>query len=154
MAPEFRAMASDGSEAALAEHRNVHPVVLIFYPGDYTPVCTAQLCSVRDRWEQFHGLGAVVYGVNPVNARIHAGFAARNHLPFPLIHDKGGRISAAYGCRMLFGIVNRTVYVIDRQGRIAFAERGVPSTERILGVLHELALKPDEQPAHASADQR
>jgi peroxiredoxin len=74
--------------------------------------------------------------VNP--AATHAGFAALNRLPFPLIEDSDGNIASRYGCRALFGIVKRTVYVIDRRGRVVWAERGNPNPDRIVRVLHDL----------------
>ena len=134
-APDFSASTSHGEQVVLSEFRNLRKVVLFFYPGDFTPVCTAQLCAVRDCWEFFQDSETIVFGINPLHSRIHAQFAARNRLPFPLIEDRHGEICAAYGCRMLFATVRRTVYIVNKEGRIAFAERGTPSIERILSIV-------------------
>jgi peroxiredoxin Q/BCP len=138
IAPDFTSRASDGVEVHLAGLQRRQRVVLVFYPGDYTPVCTAQLCSFRDNWAALQAANTVVYGINPAALQKHAGFAAQNRLPFPLIMDAEGTIARQYGCRALFGIVKRTVYVIDRNGRIAWVERGNPSPLKVLGVLHDL----------------
>ena len=137
-APDFTATTGEGQTVRLSELRGQKRVVLVFYPGDYTPVCTAQLCSFRDNWEALQGEHTVVYGVNPANQEKHAGFAARNRLPFPLLVDAGGEITLSYGCRALLGIVKRTVYVIDRQGRVVWAKRGNPPPSEILTALHTL----------------
>ena len=139
VAPDFTASASDGAVVTLSSYRGRQSVVLMFYPGDYTPVCTAQLCKVRDSWPQFQEPGAVVFGVNPLSSRIHAGFASRSRLPFALLNDRHSEISAAYGCRAFFGMVKRTVYVVDQNGLVAFAERGAPESERILQVIQTLS---------------
>lgn len=138
IAPDFTASASNGASVHLADMRGQKRVVLVFYPGDNTPVCTAQLCSFRDNWSALQEADAVVYGVNPAGTEKHAGFAAKNRLPFPLIADKGSEISRAYGCRAMFGIVKRTVYVLDRKGYVAWVKRGNPDPDEILQVLHDL----------------
>ncbi len=112
--------------------------MLVFYPGDNTPVCTAQLCAFRDDWSRFQAQDTRVYGVNPANQEKHAGFVARHQFPFPLLVDAKNEIAAAYGCRMLFGLIRRTVYLIDRQGKIAFAQRGNPAPQELLRVLETL----------------
>ena len=138
-APDFTAALSDGGSITLSNCRARQRVVLVFYPGDNTPGCTAQLCALRDDWSQIATAGAAVYGVNPAGVARHAQFAERYRLPFPLIVDQGGDIASAYGCRMLFGLlIRRTVYIVDGQGRVAFAQRGAPAPETLLRVLHEL----------------
>ena len=137
-APDFTCALSDGAQLTLSAWRGVERVVLVFYPGDNTPLCTSQLCALRDDWEQFGARETRVYGVNPAAQAKHAQFVAQHSFPFPLLADTGGQIAGAYGCRMLFGIVRRTVYVIDRQGRVAFAERGSPAPASILRALEDL----------------
>src|SRR5262249_41008519 len=113
-APDFTATTNDGTTVQLAAHRGKARVVLVFYPGDDTPVCTAQLCGMRDNWTQFQAEETVVYGVNPAGVEKHTRFVAKYAFPFPLIADAGSRIAALYGCRALFGLVRRTVYLIDK----------------------------------------
>ena len=138
IAPDFTAGASDGTTVRLSAQQGHRRVVLVFYPADYSPICTAQLCSLRDTWKALQTENTVVYGINSAGTAKHAGFAAQNRLPFPLIADRDGEIARRYGCRALFGIVKRTVYVIDRRGVVVWVERGNPSPGTILQALHGL----------------
>lgn len=132
MAPDFRVRDEQGREQSLAEYRGRQNVVLIFYPANETPGCTAQLCSARDDWKRYQELNVQVFGVNPGSADSHAKFSARHNFPFPLLADTEGELVRQYGSRGLMGVVKRTVYGIDKEGRIVFAQRGMPSTTEIL----------------------
>lgn len=131
-APLFEARDESGGAVRLADLRG-RPVVLLFYPGDDTPVCTRQLCELRDEWAALKASGAAVYGVNPFSAKSHAAFRAKHRFPFPLIVDEGRRLMKAYRCGRL--IVTRTLYVISADGRIAFAQRGQPRVADYLPLL-------------------
>ncbi|MBM3786180.1 MAG: peroxiredoxin [Acidobacteria bacterium] len=128
VAPDFAAGDENGTVVTLASLKG-SPVVLVFYPGDDTRICTAQLCEIRDEWSAFQTLNARVFGVNGQGANSHRRFSQKFGFPFPLLADKGWRMCRAYGCGML--LVKRTVYVIGPDGRIRFAERGKPSTAAI-----------------------
>ena len=86
-APDFTANDEKGNQVQLSRLRG-HNVVLVFYPGDDTPVCTAQLCEFRDRWGEAQKRNTLVFGVNPAGARSHEKFRGKNALPFS---DPGGR---------------------------------------------------------------
>ena len=129
-APDFVAAATGGASICLFDLRP-HPVVLVFYPGDNTAGCTAQLCALRDNWASLECEGILVFGVNRSGIEKHSRFASRLALPFPLLADDMGRIAAAYGCRMLFGITRRTVYGIDAAGMVVFAQHGAPAPSEI-----------------------
>jgi len=135
-APDFTTRDEYGDPVALSELLEAHQVVLIFYPGNNTPVCTRQLCAVRDDWAAFQQRNAIVLGVNPARSVRHAKFARRHGFPFPLLDDEGSRIASAYGAAGLLWI-KRSVYVIRRDGRVALAERGVVPHKRILAALNE-----------------
>jgi peroxiredoxin Q/BCP len=105
-------------------------VVLIFYPKDFTPGCTRQLCAVRDDWSAFERRGVTVLGVNPADTQTHAKFAAEYRFPFAVVSDEEARIASAYGCRGPQMNI-RTVYVIGRGGKVLLADRGFVSHERI-----------------------
>lgn len=138
MAPDFTAVTHEGAAVHLADLRGKQRVVLVFYPGDDTPVCTQQLCELRDDWSALQSADTVIFGVNPANEAKHARFAAKYRLPFPLLADVGSRIAAAYGCSALFGLlVRRTVYVIDKRGRVIFAQRGKPAVAAIRAALQK-----------------
>lgn len=138
-APDFTAPLSDGGTVRLSSYVGHKRVILVFYPGDNTPGCTAQLCALRDDWDSFVGADTVVFGINPAAVARHAGFANRYHLPFPLVIDAGGKIATAYGCRGMLGLIRRTVYVIDARGRVAAAERGTPTTKHLLDTIQRLS---------------
>ena len=137
-APDFTAQASDGATISLSPFRGRSPVVLVFYPGDNTPLCTAQLCAIRDTWDSFQSQNAVVFGVNPADEAKHTGFVGKHHFPFPLLVDADNRIAAQYGCKGWFGLVKRSVYVIDTRGRVVYARRGNPAPAEILAALVRL----------------
>ncbi|HEY7174629.1 MAG TPA: peroxiredoxin [Micromonosporaceae bacterium] len=103
------------AERTLSAERG-HAVVLAFYPGDDTPVCTRQLCSYASELSQFTDLDAAVWGISPQDLRSHEEFARRNALGFPLLADTDKRVIDAYGIGM-FGIgLRRSVFVVDATG--------------------------------------
>src|SRR5687768_8239985 len=117
-APDF--MLRDGSdqEWALAQQRG-KVVVLLFYPGDETPICTRQMCSVRDRWDDYSRTGAEVVGISTDSVESHKKFARHHELPLRLLSDVKGEVAKLYGAQSLIpGKVARSVFVIDRAGVI------------------------------------
>src|SRR3712207_3350017 len=117
-APDFTLKDGDGREWRLSEHRG-RVVVLLFYPGDETPVCTKQLCSVRDNWEEYERTGAEVVGVSTDSVESHRSFADRHSLPLRLLSDPGRRVAELYGAKSwLPGRAARAVVVIDAGGRV------------------------------------
>jgi peroxiredoxin Q/BCP len=100
-------------------------VVLLFYPADETPVCTKQLCSVRDHWSQYQQTGAEVVGINTDSVEKHQGFADKHGLPLRLLSDSDGMVVRAYNMKNLFG-TKRGVIVIDRQGIIRWRKTVLP----------------------------
>jgi peroxiredoxin Q/BCP len=134
-APDFTLRSSAGIEVALSSFRDRENVVLIFYPKDQTPGCTKQLCTARDDREAFAAAGTAVFGINGDNGASHERFIAKYELNMPLLIDPGLATAKQYDAVMGFGplkIVNRTVVGIDRRGKIAFYERGMPATATIL----------------------
>jgi peroxiredoxin Q/BCP len=133
-APDFTLSASDGRTISLAALRGTN-VVLIFYPKDQTPGCTAQLCTARDDSAQYAAAGVTVFGVNGDGAASHERFIAKYQLATPLLVDPGLAVAKSYDAVMGIGplkIVNRTVVGIDRSGTIVFYRRGTPKTSAIL----------------------
>ncbi|HUB83933.1 MAG TPA: peroxiredoxin [Bryobacteraceae bacterium] len=128
-APDFSLPDETGSMVHLADLRGRN-VVLVFYPGDDTSVCTRQLCQFRDECGEARARGVEVFGVNPQSARAHAKFRQKYGFPFPLLIDRGQRVGALYCTNGL--IVKRTVYLIGRDGVIRFSRRGVPAPRDVL----------------------
>ena len=137
-APAFSLTSDDGSTVTLASELAKGPVVLIFYPMDNTPGCTAQLCAARDDAARYASAGANVFGVNNGGAASHERFREKHGLSAPLLVDAGLKVATAYDAAIGVGplkIVNRTVVGIAPNGTIAFYKRGTPTTDEILGAL-------------------
>lgn len=117
-APDFTLKDGDGHDWILSDHRG-KTVVLLFYPGDNTPVCTAQLCSVRDHWSEYQATGAEVVGISTDTVESHKGFAEKNQLPLRLLSDPDRKVSTMYDMRSwLPGRSARGVVVIDKEGKM------------------------------------
>jgi len=121
-APEFSLPDNSGNEWKLSDQRG-KVAVLLFYPGDETPICTRQMCSVRDRWEDYVATGAEVVGISKDSVESHKKFAAHHDLPLRLLADVGGEVANLYGAQSLIpGKVARSVFVIDAQGIVRYRD--------------------------------
>lgn len=119
-APEFSLRDGEGNDWTLSNYKG-HTVVLLFYPGDNTPVCTAQLCSVRDHWSEYQATGAEVVGISTDTVESHDQFAEKHELPLRLLSDTDRAVSTMYDMKSwLPGRSARGVVVIDKQGKIAY----------------------------------
>ena len=98
-APDFELPGTGGKTYRLADYRGGSGVVLAFYPGDFTQVCTAQMCSYRDNAEQLDRLGVPVLGISPQSLDSHERFAEENRLNIPLLADEGMKVANDYGVR-------------------------------------------------------
>jgi peroxiredoxin Q/BCP len=117
-APDFALSDSDGATWRLSDQRG-KVVVLLFYPGDETPICTRQMCSVRDRWEDYRATGAEVVGISTNSIESHRAFAEHHELPLRLLADTDRKVADLYGAQSLIpGKVARSVFVINAQGVI------------------------------------
>ena len=97
--------------------------MLLFYPGDETPICTRQMCSVRDRWEDYAATGAEVVGISTNSVESHQSFAANHQLPLRLLADTDRKVADTYGAQSLIpGKVARSVFVINRAGVITYRD--------------------------------
>lgn len=117
-APDFTLKDGDGNDWRLADQRG-KTVVLLFYPGDETPVCTRQLCSVRDRWEDYAATGAEVVGISTDSVESHRKFSEHYSLPLRLLSDPDLKVAEMFGAKSwLPGRSARAVVVIDAEGRV------------------------------------
>ncbi|MDQ3473754.1 MAG: peroxiredoxin [Acidobacteriota bacterium] len=115
-APDFTLPDGAGKPWKLSEQRG-KVVVLLFYPGDETPICTRQMCSVRDRWDDYAATGAEVVGISTDSVESHQKFASNHELPLRLLSDADQSVANLYGARSLIpGKVARSVFVIDANG--------------------------------------
>lgn len=119
-APDFSLIDADGASVALSSLRG-KIVLLIFYPGDNTPVCTAQLCEYRDNWSAFAHRDVVLLGINTQSTESHAAFSAQYRFPFPLLSDADGAVCKMYGATYFFGLTKRAYVLIDREGIVRYS---------------------------------
>jgi len=101
-APDFALTDNDGRTWRLSDHRG-KVVALIFYPRDETPVCTKQMCSIRDRWTDYESTGAEVVAISVASVESHKKFAEHHSLPQRLLADDRGEVITQYNVRSLFG---------------------------------------------------
>lgn len=105
-----------GADWRLSEKRG-QVVVMLFYPGDETPVCTRQMCSVRDRWSDYTETGAEIVGISTDTVESHQKFSRNHELPFRLLADPESKVTSLYGVRSWIpGRSARAVIVIDSRG--------------------------------------
>ena len=121
-APDFDLLDGDGQTWRLSDYLG-KVVVLLFYPGDETPICTRQMCSVRDRWEDYAATSAEVVGISTNSVASHKSFAANHELPLRLLADTDRKVADMYGAQSLIpGKVARSVFVINRAGVISYRD--------------------------------
>jgi peroxiredoxin Q/BCP len=117
-APDFELDGSDG-RFKLSAHRG-EKVVLLFYPGDNTPVCTRQFCSYRDDHDRLEALGATVVGISSQSVETHRDFIAAHGLTVPLLADAGGKVAKAYGAHRGPLGTKRAVVIVDENGTVSY----------------------------------
>jgi peroxiredoxin Q/BCP len=125
IAPDFELEDSTGARWRLADHRG-KVVALVFYPRDETPVCTKQMCSMRDRWSDYQATGAEVAGISVGSVESHKRFAKRNGLPQRLLADEHGDVARLYNVKSILGGSQRAVILIDRRGIVGYRKSVFP----------------------------
>ncbi len=137
IAPEFE-LASTAGPIRLADEIAQGTVLLVFYPGDDTPVCTKQLCDYRDNLEAFALLDVRVIAINAQSLEKHEAFAKKHSFPFPLAADPDRKVCRAYGADGILGMTKRSLFLIGRDGRIAYQHTDLPIFRRSADELREV----------------
>jgi peroxiredoxin Q/BCP len=120
VAPDFELEGTEG-RFKLSEHRGER-VVLLFYPGDETPVCTKQFCSYRDRADDMSSLNALVVGISGQDVESHRDFTSHHGLTVPLLADPDKAVARLFGVtRPVLG-TQRATFIVDADGTIAWAK--------------------------------
>jgi peroxiredoxin Q/BCP len=134
-APDFTLPGTGGRQYSLGDYAG-RRVVLVFYPGDDTSVCTKQLTTYSEGLEQFDGLDAQVLGISAQDVSSHEQFATKHGFRFPLLADTDKSVAAAYGTLGPIGFPRRSVFIVDRDGVIRYAHRAIAGlTYRPVGEL-------------------
>jgi peroxiredoxin len=143
-APDFKLRGPGGQFVTLSEHRDRKNVVLAFYPLAFSPVCSHQLPDIQKVLPRFRELDAEVFGISVDSHYTNTAFAERLGVTFPLLSDFKREASAAYGMLIPEALYSgRALFVIDKQGRIAYKDvspdnRQIPSNERALTALEAM----------------
>ena len=123
-APDFTLPGTGDAEYSLSDFSG-RPVVLVFYPGDDTPVCTRQLNSYNDGLESFTDLDAQVIGISAQDVSSHDAFASKHGFEFPLLADTDKKVAALYGTLGPIGFPRRSVFILDSDGVVRYAHRAI-----------------------------
>lgn len=124
LAPDFTLPATGGKSVTLSSFRG-QPVVLVFYPGDDTPVCTEQLNSYNNELTAFEGVGAQVLAISAQDITSHEQFSSKHGFGFPLLADTDKAVASLYGTVGPLGFSRRSVFVINAAGAITYAHRAI-----------------------------
>lgn len=161
-APDFTLPSHLGGNITLSSYRGGKPVVLAFYPGDETPVCTAQLCDYRNNWAQFQQRGAEMLAISAQSIESHESFADHHKFPFALLSDPWCEVAGIYGVKMPFlNSMKRAIFIIDRDGIVRYRRvEPLPLTRRkaqeLLSIIDGLecmaAASSPSSPGHTGAD--
>jgi len=141
-APDFTLPGTGGRTYSLSEFRG-RPVVVVFYPGDNTPVCTKQLNSYTADIGDFSEVNAQILAVSPQDVESHEGFSAKQGgFAFPLLADTDKEVGEAYGILGPLGFYRRSAFVVDGEGVIRYAHRAVSgmtyrSTDELVKAVRE-----------------
>ena len=124
-APDFTLPSTQG-EITLSNALQKGAVLLVFYPGDDTPVCTKQLCNYRDNLGVFGDLGVQVIAINPQSQDSHRKFADRHQFPFPVVSDADKAVCKQYGAINFLGMAKRALVLVGRDGKIKWRKTDFP----------------------------
>ena len=137
-APEIVAKTGSGEVFRLRDLRGVLRVMLIFYPKDFTPGCTDQLIQVRKNIDHIRRAGIEPVGVNPGDAETHERFREAHALNFELLVDEDMQAAKAYGAVKPEGGIQRSVFVIGKDGKVMFAREGAPAWQIVLNAIRQV----------------
>ena len=123
-APDFTLPGTGGHDVSLHDFAG-RPVVLVFYPGDDTPVCTKQLNSYNDELGQFDALDAQVLGISAQSLDSHEKFSGKLGFKFPLLADTDKKVAGLFGTLGPIGFPRRSVFIIDATSKVRYAHRAI-----------------------------
>lgn len=117
--PDFSLVADNGKPFKLSSKiKNL--VLLVFYPGDGTPVCTNQFTELRDAVKKFTELNVEIIGISGNDTDSHKAFKKDHNLPFTLLSDTDAKVSKEYDCYGWFG-TKRGVFLIDKDSELKYS---------------------------------
>ncbi|HEX4228341.1 MAG TPA: peroxiredoxin [Bryobacteraceae bacterium] len=118
-APDFTLTSQSGQSVRLSSFKGQQNVVIFFYPRNFSPSCTKEVCRFRDNYEEFSKMGAQLIGISSNDESSHEKFATEYKLPYLLLTDPGGSVRDTYSVKKTLGLLpGRATFVIDRNGII------------------------------------
>lgn len=130
-APDFTLPSTSGSDFTLSKDVKDTPVILFFYPQDFTPGCTKEACTFRDNFDAFRKFSVPVYGISTDSIASHNKFKQTHDLPFELLSDESARVSKLYKAKMpVLKKSKRITYLLDKDHKIAAVHSDLFGAER------------------------
>ncbi len=124
--PDFTLSDAEGRNYTLCDINKDHIVILFFYPKNFTKGCTAQVCALRDRYEDFLSREVKVLGINNDSSRSHRKFSQSYQIPFPILIDRENSVRKMYNVKNeLFFIPGRETFVIEKGGKLVYQVRAL-----------------------------
>ncbi|MGA0879342.1 MAG: peroxiredoxin [Ilumatobacteraceae bacterium] len=139
-APDFTLPGTGGRSYSLSDYAG-KPVVLVFYPGDDTAVCTKQLNTYNSELDEFAALDAVILAISAQDVTSHEAFSSKHGFKFPLLADVDKHVAGLYGTLGPLGFPRRSVFVVGSDGTVVYAHRALAgltfrSVDEITAALH------------------
>lgn len=143
-APDFELNTSTGEAFRLSDLRHMLRVMMIFYPKDFTPVCTDQLIQVRKNINHIRRAGVEPIGINTDGAESHEKFRQAHGLNFELLVDQHAEVAKAYGAVRPDGeSIQRSVVVVGKYGKVIYSKEGKPPWQLILNAIRQVNDDPE-----------
>ena len=138
LVPHFELKDQNGNVFDSKEIIGKKPVVIYFYPKDFTPGCTKEACNFRDSYQDFKEAGAEVIGISNDSEKSHSKFAKKHNLPFILLSDSSGKVRKKFGIKKsLLGLVpGRETFVIDGEGKVIFKFNSLDASKHMKKALN------------------
>jgi peroxiredoxin Q/BCP len=121
-APDFTLRDHTGQPFVLSQAYQMSPVMLAFYPHDFSPVCTRQLCNYKDHIADFQKYDVQIFGISGNTIEKHRDFSKKYDFPFRLLSDPGNLVAKSYGCtsRLMLGNVTRAIFIVNKPGVLLY----------------------------------
>ncbi len=151
--PDFTAMDQDDRPLKSKDLLDGRPLVIYFYPKNFTPGCTREACGFRDQYEDFVRAGARVVGISGDSSQSHKRFSQRYELPFTLLSDTQGKLRRAFGVKKAaFGLLpGRETFIFDGNGRLIRQFSSLASDGHIRVALKEIKKLVGSTPSYSDS---
>ena len=145
--PPFNLPNQNGEDFDINSVLGSKPLVIYFYPKNFTPGCTKEACSFRDSYEDFKQMGAEVIGISGDSSNSHSRFVERYELPYIMLSDSNGKVRKQFGVKSeLLGLIpGRETFVVDKQGILVMRYNSMKATTHINKALNAVKELINEQ---------